>query len=337
MRIVCTVGDSNGIGLEVWAKALYALRRHSVWREVTLALVAHPRTVAEYAQACGLPLRVRDTIFQIGQLRGELIACSTYAPVRWGYPDPVAAQQAWEALDIALELAQRGQLDAVVTLPITKHALYLLGWRYPGQTEYLAHPYANYSPIMLFVADSFRVALLTTHVPLRQVPLAVTAEGICSFVCRLCGALEIDFGLEHPRMALLGLNPHAGENGMLGKEELGWQAVLERLRQEGYFLEGPFAADAYFGRQRWRQYDVTIALYHDQGLVPFKLLAQGKGVNVTLGLPFVRTSPDHGSAYDIAGQGVADPSSMQQALLLAAELVRRRYACGMLPLRRRAL
>ncbi len=330
MRIVCTIGDSNGIGLEVWVKALDALRGHPLLQEVELALIAHPRTAAEYARACRLPLRVSGSWLRIGTLRVECIPCSTYAPIRWGYADPAAAQQAWEALDRALEIVQHKQAEAIVTLPITKRALSSLGWRYPGQTEYLARPYRTATPIMCFVSDRLRVALVTTHVPLRRVSAVVTPEGVGTFVRRLHASLELDFGLQQPRLALLGLNPHAGEGGILGKEEEQWHPVLEALRQEGYLIEGPWAADAYFGRQRWQDYDATIALYHDQGLIPFKMVAQGRGVNVTLGLPFVRTSPEHGSAYDIAGRGIADPSSMQRALLLAAELAARRSACRML-------
>lgn len=331
MRIVCTVGDCNGIGLEVWVKAVYALRHHPLLQEVELALIAHPRTVAEYASACGLPLRFRDTSIRIGSRRVECIPCSTYAPIRWGYADPMAARQAWEALERALDSVRQGEANAIVTLPITKHALVSLGWRYPGQTEYLAHPYRAYAPIMCFVAGDFRIALVTTHLSLRRVPAAVTPKALGAFIRRLHTHLQLDFGLPEPHLALLGLNPHAGEGGILGTEEQRWQPVLEGLRKEGYFVEGPFAADAYFGRQRWQHYDATIALYHDQGLIPFKMLAQDMGVNVTLGLPFVRTSPGHGSAYDIAGQGIANPSSMQHALLLAAELVRRRSTDSMGP------
>ncbi|MCS7170523.1 MAG: 4-hydroxythreonine-4-phosphate dehydrogenase PdxA, partial [Candidatus Kapabacteria bacterium] len=242
-----------------------------------------------------------------------------------------AARLAIEALELALRLVQQGNADGIVTLPIAKQVLHQLGWRYPGQTEFLAHPYPDRIPIMLFVAPSLRVALFTTHIPLRRVYSAVTSEALHSFVRHLQCGLAIDFGLERPRIALLGLNPHAGEGGVLGKEEESLQPALERLRNEGYSIDGPFAADAFFGRRRWKEYDVIIAMYHDQGLIPFKLLAQNKGVNVTLGLPFVRTSPDHGTAYDIAGKGLAKADSMRQALLLAAELVRRRHTQDMFP------
>jgi 4-hydroxythreonine-4-phosphate dehydrogenase len=331
MHIVCTIGDCNGIGLEVWTKAISALRHHRRFQRVKWSLIGNPDSIAEYAHACRLPLRVAGDTVELNAMQVRLIPCRTYAPIRWGYPDPAAARQAWEALEIALTLSHTGDADGIVTLPITKHALHQIGWHYAGQTEFLASPYTDRTPIMLFVAGNLRIALFTTHIPLRRVHSALTPEALSSFVHRLREGLALDFGLEQPRIALLGLNPHAGEEGDLGTEELLIKPALERLRREGYAVEGPFAADAFFGRRRWRHYDVVIAMYHDQGLIPFKLLAQNRGVNVTLGLPFVRTSPDHGSAYDIAGSGTANPGSMKRALLLAAELVQRRYAAGALP------
>lgn len=334
MRIVCTIGDCNGVGLEVWAKALAEAQRHSKVFGTRWILIGHPRSIAEYVDGCCPSVKLQQGSLQIGRLTVELIPCQTYAPVRWGYPDPLAARQAWEALATALELARSGQADAIVTLPITKHLMHEIGWRFPGQTEYLAHPYPNRTPTMLFVAGSLRVALLTTHVPLRRVHSMVTPEALSAFVQRLHDGLSVDFGLREPKIALLGLNPHAGESGRLGNEERMLQPAIEELRRAGYVVDGPFAADSFFARQRWKEYDVTVAMYHDQGLIPFKLLARGRGVNVTLGLPFVRTSPDHGTAYDIAGKGIADHRSMYHALLLSLELAQRRRAHGLHPRRR---
>jgi 4-hydroxythreonine-4-phosphate dehydrogenase len=332
MRIGCTIGDCNGIGLEVWAKALLQLQSDRRAHQVHWFLIAHPDSASEYLHRLGLPVLLRNCSLQLGQLRVEILPCTTYAPIRWGSSTPEAAQQAVEALEQARRLAYQGQLDGVVTLPVTKHALYRIGWRYPGQTEFFAQNGTAAAPIMCFVAGKLRLALLTTHIPLRQVPTAVTPETLTHFLHRLHAALVTDFGLPQPRIALLGVNPHAGEEGTLGDEEERLRHTLEQLRQQGYALAGPFAADAYFGRRRWHEYDATVAMYHDQGLVAFKLLAQGRGVNLTLGLPFVRTSPDHGSAYDIAGRGIADPESMRRALLLTITLVRRRYRHGLLPL-----
>ncbi|GBD06843.1 4-hydroxythreonine-4-phosphate dehydrogenase [bacterium HR21] len=323
MRILCTIGDCNGIGLEVWAKALLALEGHRALRGVRLSLIAHPRTVAEYFRALAFPVRVEQTAVEVGSFRVELLPCPTYAPIRWGTPDPTAARQAWEALDSARQLLYQRAADAVVTLPITKHTLRQLGWRFPGQTEFFADP-VEHSPMMLFVAGTLRIALATTHLPLCQVPDALTPEVLRRTVVDLSRSLQHDFRIATPRIAVLGINPHAGEAGTLGTEELQLHPVLEQLRAEGYCAEGPFAADAFFARRRWRQYDAVLAAYHDQGLIPFKLLAPTRGVNITLGLPFVRTSPAHGTAYDIAGHGRANPESMRRALLMAIRLARYR-------------
>jgi 4-hydroxythreonine-4-phosphate dehydrogenase len=224
-------------------------------------------------------------------------------------------------------------VHAVVTLPISKHALHSVGWKFPGQTEFFARQYPGYEPIMLFHAPELRVALLTTHIPLRRVPGAVRADALRSFLKRLHSALQWDFALPSPRIALLGLNPPAGENGLLGKEE-GRSSSCPPCTSSSRRVsrvEGPFPADAFFGWHRYRDYDAVVALYHDQGLIPFKLLAQRSGVNVTLGLPIVRPSPAHGVAYDIAGQGIADAHSMAAALQLTLELLQRRQEQDMLP------
>jgi 4-hydroxythreonine-4-phosphate dehydrogenase len=338
MRIACTIGDCNGIGIEVWAKALLQLE-HALPRSphpVEWLLIAHPRTLMEYFEGCRCQLPVhpylRDSELRLGSLRIEVLPCSTYAPIRWGYPDRTAAQLAAEALQVAADLARQRLVHAVVTLPISKHALHSVGWRFPGQTEFFARQYPGYEPIMLFHAPELRVALLTTHIPLRRVPGAVRADTLRSFLKRLHSALQWDFALPSPRIALLGLNPHAGENGLLGKEEQEFLLpAVHQLQQEGVQVEGPFPADAFFGWHRYRDYDAVVALYHDQGLIPFKLLAQHSGVNVTLGLPIVRTSPAHGVAYDIAGQGIADAHSMAAALQLTLELLQRRQEQDMLP------
>ncbi len=323
MRILCTVGDCNGIGLEVWAKALLQLQGHRALRGVTVTLIAHPETVRQYFDALTLPVHVTASELTVGTLRIELFPCFTYAPIRWGTADTAAARQAWEALQIARELLSRRAADAVVTLPITKHLLHRLGWDFPGQTEFFA-PTAQSPPLMLFVAGTLRIGLVTTHLPLRAVPEAFTPDAVRQRLIQLHAVLQQDFAIATPRIALLGLNPHAGEDGTLGTEEQLLLPTLEQLRAEGYCCDGPFAADAFFGQRRWRAYHAVLAAYHDQGLIPFKLLAQHRGVNFTAGLPFVRTSPAHGTAYDIAGRGMANPGSMRHALLLALQLARRR-------------
>ena len=205
----------------------------------------------------------------------------------------------------------------------------MAGYAVPGHTEFLQQRTGAPSVVMVLAADleagPLRVALVTIHVPVAAVPGLVSKERIGTTCRTLAAALARDLGIDEPRLAALGLNPHAGDGGVIGREEIEVVApAVEALRDEGLHVDGPFPADAFFGRGAWRGVDAVVAMYHDQGLAPFKALAQGVGVNVTLGLPIVRTSPDHGTAFDVAGRGVADASSMLAAIRLAADMAARR-------------
>ena len=224
------------------------------------------------------------------------------------------------AVTRAAELCAEGRADALVTAPIHKAAIRKAGYDFPGHTEYLAHLTSG-TPVMLMAAGSLRIAVLTTHIPLRNVPDAVSVGSVQNMLVRLHRGLQSDFGLPSPRIALLGLNPHAGDGGAIGNEEgIYLLPAITLALSRGVNVEGPFSADAFFGRQAHKQYDAVLACYHDQGLIPFKTLAMGGGVNVTLGLPIVRTSPDHGTGFDIAGRGIAEPDSMIAAIRLAARI-----------------
>jgi 4-hydroxythreonine-4-phosphate dehydrogenase len=234
-----------------------------------------------------------------------------------------------EAVARACDLCLGGGADGMVTAPIHKAAIHRAGYHFPGHTEFIAERAGGAEPLMLMVSGGLRVALVTTHVPLRAVADLVTPEAVLAKLRLLHAALREDFGIDRPRIALLGLNPHAGDEGVLGTEE---QTVmgpaLAAARAEGIDATGPHPADAFFGRRADRQHHGVLSPYHDQGLVAFKALAMGRGVNVTAGLPLVRTSPDHGTAFDIAGRGVADPASFIEAVRVAAEIVRARKGGG---------
>jgi len=323
-RIGVTCGDCNGIGLEVFLKAI---AEYDGWQEAEWYLFVHPDTLKQTLQLLPLAVPVHQTasFLIVADRRVSIVPVEPTAPVQFGVPTPQAAQLAYNALQAAANWVEREQLDALVTLPVSKHSLAQVGFSAAGQTDWLAQRFQVASYLMMFWSSPLIVALATIHIPLREVATAISSSLLYRQLQLLSKTLRQDFAYAHPAIAVLGLNPHAGESGLLGTEEQ--EIVLPAVRmaqQDGIAVEGPFAADAFFGQHRYRQFAATFALYHDQGLIPLKLLAQGEAVNTTAGLPFVRTSPDHGTAYDIAGKGIANPASCAAALRLAQQLVRNR-------------
>ena len=285
-RIAITVGDPAGIGPEVARMA-----------------ASDPRVL----DACepvlyGPP--VSET-FEAGQLSGE------------------AGRAAYEAIVRAVDDVRSGKVAAIATAPVNKEAFRLAGLPWNGHTDLLAHLAGVQDVAMMFHSEALRVVLATIHVPLAAVPSLLTAESLQATI-RLTACELPRFGYPRPRIAVAGLNPHAGEHGLFGREEeTAIRPAVAAARAAGIDVSGPFPADTLFVRARRGEFDVVVACYHDQGLIPVKLLSFGQVVNVTLGLPFVRTSVDHGTAFDIAGRGVADPGSMIAATLLATKLVRK--------------
>ncbi|RDW12135.1 4-hydroxythreonine-4-phosphate dehydrogenase PdxA [Paracoccus thiocyanatus] len=252
------------------------------------------------------------------------------APAVPGRPDPANACAVVEVIARAVDLALTGAAGGICTLPISKEALKRgAGFAFPGHTEYLAH-LAGDVPVAMMLASTnveppCRVVPVTIHIPLAEVAAALTPALLEQAIRITDAAMRRDFGIARPRLAIAGLNPHAGENGVMGEEEARWMAPLvERLRGEGFDLRGPLPADTMFHPAARARYDAALCAYHDQALIPIKTLDFAGGVNVTLGLPFVRTSPDHGTAFDIAGQGVADAQSVIAALRMAHEMAARR-------------
>jgi len=244
--------------------------------------------------------------------------------VDYGEMDPRAAANAVAYIDRATTDALSSRIDAVVTAPINKACLRRAGFPLDGHTNYLAQKSGVSDYAMMFVGGGLRVVLMTVHISLSAVPGSITEPATLAKIRLTHRHLRTWFGIEEPSIAVCGLNPHAGEQGMFGKEES--ESLLPAIRKaqaDGIAVSGPYPADTVFNRCRDGEFDVVIAMYHDQGLLPVKLLAFHEGVNITIGLPFVRTSPDHGTAYDIAGKGVAHPGSMTFAILLAAEIANR--------------
>jgi 4-hydroxythreonine-4-phosphate dehydrogenase len=243
-----------------------------------------------------------------------------------GRPDLEGARNSLDALEFAVGLTRAGTAAGLVTGPVAKAQLYAIGFAHPGQTEFVAERCGVASELvaMMLMGPTLKVIPVTTHVPLREVPDLLSIERIVAKGRAAVRGLQRQFGIARPRLAVAGLNPHAGEEGTLGREEIETIApAIERLREEGYEVSGPHAPDIMFSRRRRSGYDAALCMYHDQGLIPLKTLHFDEGVNVTLGLPIVRTSPDHGTAFDIAGKGLADPDAMIAAIRTAGECARR--------------
>jgi 4-hydroxythreonine-4-phosphate dehydrogenase len=284
-RIALTVGDPAGIGPEVSARAASDPRVLGVCEPVV------------YGPSNGAR-------FEPGVLSGE------------------AGRAAYDVIVRAVGDARRGVVEAIATAPVNKEAFRLTGLPWKGHTDLLAHLTGTEDVAMMFYSEALRVVLATVHVALADVPKSLTVELLERTIALTARSLP-RFGIERPRIAVAGLNPHAGENGLFGREETSIIVpAIEACRSRGADVSGPFPADTVFVRAHRGEFDVVVACYHDQGLIPVKLLAFGQAVNVTLGLPIVRTSVDHGTAFDIAGKGLADPESMIAAVLLAARLVK---------------
>ena len=313
--IVISCGEPAGIGPEVAYKAWHALRG-----DCPVAWIGDPQHLPQ-----GATIQVIDSIDQAGDV------CATALPVlarnfgttaTAGTPDPTHAKGVIAAIAEGVDVVTQGAASALCTAPIHKAALIDgADFAYPGHTEYLAALADVDRVVMMLACDQLRVVPATIHIPLAQVPTQLTAAALTDTILITHAAMRRDFGIMQPRIAVAGLNPHAGEDGKMGDEERNMiTPVLNALRQEGLNLTGPLPADTMFHPGARAKYDVAICMYHDQALIPIKTLDFASGLNVTLGLPFLRTSPDHGTAFDIAGQDKADPTSMIAALQMAREL-----------------
>lgn len=320
LPLALSMGDPAGIGAEI-AVGAYAsdLVRRPYFVIGDPDALAGPARAARVAIACIEEAEEARAAFS-GAL--PVLPERLSSPVRPGSPDPLNAPATIRAIERAVALTMAGKAAAVVTNPINKKALYDgAGFGFPGHTEFLAHLGGVARPVMLLAGPSLRVVPVTIHLPLAAVPKALTTELIVETARITAQGLTSDFGVEAPRLAISGLNPHAGEGGAMGREEIDIIApAIARLRAEGIDVSGPHPADTMFHASARARYDAALTMYHDQGLIPIKALDFDRGVNVTLGLPFVRTSPDHGTAYDIAGKGLADATSLIEALNLAAQL-----------------
>lgn len=317
-RIIVTCGDVNGVGLEAFIKA-----STQTTSAVQLSLACDAQALKDYIDLCSLDAEVRHGILAVGSAAIQIHDLKKPTPIELGFMRASAGALALEALGFAAKAVISGDADAVVTLPISKEGCRLAGFQFPGQTEFFGSRWGGV-PLMILAHHNVRVALATVHIPIRSVAQRLTRDHIVERIGALYKSLVVDFGCNNPRIAVLALNPHAGEHGAIGTEELDVVTPAVEEAQASYKnskIDGPIPADGFFGFSGYKNYDGILAMYHDQGLVPLKLLSQGGGVNITSGLRYVRTSPDHGTAYDIAGSGKVNEDSTLQAINIADHIV----------------
>ncbi|GAB3567232.1 hypothetical protein GCM10027578_17750 [Spirosoma luteolum] len=322
-----SLGDYNGIGPEVILKALQYNRMQKI---CTPVIYGSMRILNRYRNLLDMKdwnLNGAPSIGQISHKMTNVITCwpDQNQDIQPGQVTPEAGQAAFACLQRAVDDLKEGKIDALVTAPINKHNIQSETFSFPGHTEYLAEQFGVADNLMFLVSERLRVGVVTGHVPLGRVRQNVTKERILQKLSLMMQSLKQDFGIDKPKIAVLGLNPHAGEEGLLGNEEQELiKPLLNDLRNKGQLVFGPYPADGFFGTRSYTKFDAVLAMYHDQGLIPFKTIAFEEGVNFTAGMPVVRTSPDHGTAYDIAGKNLADETSMIQAIYTAIDVARQR-------------
>ncbi len=325
VRVGISIGDFNGIGLEVIIKTLSHKGILDLCQPV---IYGSTKVISYHKNIVGSEMHFQSakSIDRLSNDKVNVINCwNDNVNITIGKPTEDSGKFAIKALEAAVQDLKDRKIDALVTAPINKYAMQLGGFEYPGHTEYLTREMGVKESLMLMVNDELRIGVVTNHIPVKEVASSITKEKIIEKLSILNDTLRIDFGLERPTIAVLGLNPHAGDQGLLGEEEeqIIRPAIVEH-KKKGMLVMGPFSADAFFGSGQYAKFDAILAMYHDQGLIPFKTLSFGKGVNFTAGLTGVRTSPDHGTAYDLAGKNAADPSSFRQALFSAIEISKAR-------------
>lgn len=327
VRIGITIGDINGVGLEVILKTLQDERILKYCIPVIYGsskVVSYHKNLVEGMN--DFQYQNQSTADKLHTEKVNVVNCwNEDVNITLGKASDVSGKFAITTLEAATNDLRDGKIDALVTAPINKKAMQMADFPFPGHTEYLTQNLGGKESLMLMVGDRLKVGLVTNHLPIKEVAESITKAKILQKIKIFNTTLKRDFGISKPMIAILGLNPHAGDEGVLGKEEeeIIRPAIIE-AKKKGAMVMGPYPADGFFGSKQAFKFDGILAMYHDQGLVPFKALTFGSGVNFTAGLDGIRTSPDHGTAYDIAGKGIADPSSFRQALFLAKDIFEHR-------------
>ena len=379
MKIIISIGDCNGIGIEAMLKAIEKFDSESVYAQSTeISISGRLDVILDYAAKMNINVvgnkdlgignwelenGIQETVNRMQEVENEVnelyfknisstnsltpnpgprtpnsqsgifimhrfcpvIECPAKAVVDFGKISLDAGKLSAEAIELAVSKTIAGEFDAIVTMPVAKSSLYLAGWKYPGHTEMLASACNIKKYMMILCTRDIRVALVTIHIPLKDVASSISVGLIEEKIRIFNDSIIKDYGIKNPKIAVLGLNPHAGEDGSIGTEEIEIiSPAISKMINNGINVSGPHPSDGFFAHGDYKNYDGILSIYHDQGLIPLKLLACGGGVNYTAGLPIIRTSPDHGTAFAIAGKGLANPQSTYDALEMAVEVFKQR-------------
>ena len=324
IKVGISIGDLNGIGCEV---ALKTFEDSRMLDFCTPVFFASNKTISQQKSDLGINIAFHGVQHASKALEGKVNVVNVWTEtprVKYGEESKEAGEFAIRSLKSAVEALKNKDIDLLVTAPINKKNIQSENFNFPGHTDFLAKELQGES-LMFMVSDELKVGLLTDHLAVKDVASAITPELIRGKVNIIENSLKMDFGIRKPKIALLGINPHSGDNGVIGMEdEEVLKPVIKEMADAGHLVFGPYAADSFFGSDTYKKFDAILAAYHDQGLIPFKTLAFGKGVNFTAGLSAVRTSPDHGTAFEIAGQGKADHSSFKEAVFTALSIYKNR-------------
>ncbi len=326
IKVGISQGDINGIGYEVIMKTLLDPR---ILEMCTPIVYGSPKVAAYHRKALNINNLSFNHIRNASEAhfkKAHIINCiDDNVRVELGKSTQEAGESSFMALDRACVDLKNGEIDVLITAPINKDNIQSDHFNFPGHTEFLAQEFDTKDYVMLMVSETMKMGVVTTHLPLSKVAENLTKEAILSKIRIIAKSLQQDFSINKPRIAVFGLNPHAGDNGLLGTEEKEIIIpAIEQAKKEGIIALGPYPADGFFGGNDYRKFDAILAMYHDQGLIPFKLASFERGVNYTAGLPIIRTSPSHGTAYALAGEDVASPESFRQALYLAIDIYKNR-------------
>ena len=326
IKVGISHGDINGIGYELILKTLSDPR---ILEMCTPIIYGSPKVAAYHRKALNMEGQGFNQIKspkEATSIKAYVINCiDEDVKVEFGKSTPAAGESSYLALDVAASDLEKGLIDVLITAPINKDNIQSGKFNFPGHTEFLAEKFKTQDYIMLMVCETMKIGVVTTHIPISQVSKSLSKEIILKKIRLISRSLQQDFSIIRPRIAVFGLNPHAGDNGLLGSEEKEIIIpAIEQAKKEGIIALGPYPADGFWCSDDYTKFDAILAMYHDQGLIPFKLTSFSRGVNYTAGLPYVRTSPAHGTAYDIAGEGNASPESFRQALYLAIDIYKNR-------------
>lgn len=326
LKVGISIGDLNGIGMEVIIKSLNDSR---VFEYFTPIVYGNTKNASFHRKANDIndfSFNVINSPEQANPKRANMInVWQEDVKITFGEDNEIGGKYAFLSLEKAVEDLNAGKIDALVTAPINKHNIQQEGFNFPGHTEYLQSKTNSDDVLMFMICDELRIGVVTGHIPVKDVSNQITEHAILNKLRLMHQSLKNDFWIQKPKIAVLGLNPHAGDEGLIGKEDDEIiRPTIEKANAEGIFCFGPYPADGLFASDAYTKFDAVLAMYHDQGLIPFKHIANRKGVNYTAGLPVVRTSPDHGTGYDIAGKNVASSESFLEAIFMAVHIVKNR-------------